>query len=149
MNTATEASPEMLRTQMVDRITSIRTLSPTVETVMRAVPRPAFVPAVPVEEAYDEGAVITKRAADGTHLSCASVPSLAAGMLDALQVRPGDRILEIGACTGYNAALVADLTARQARSPPSTSTRRSPDGEGDQRMGSPADRPADRVRVPC
>lgn len=30
-------------------------------------------------------------------------------MLEQLQVRPGDRILEIGAGTGYNAALLAEL----------------------------------------
>lgn len=78
---------------------------------LRAVPRHAFLPGVPVSTAYDPGiAVITKKAANGTHLSCASVTTLVAGMLEHLQVRPGDRVYECGAGTGYNAALLAELT---------------------------------------
>ncbi len=77
---------------------------------MRTVPRHLFVPAAPVQEAYDDQAVITKSDADGAALSCASVPSIVAMMLDQLDIHPGDRILEIGAGTGYNAALLADLT---------------------------------------
>jgi protein-L-isoaspartate O-methyltransferase len=37
----------------------------------------------------------------------ASMPSAVLGMLDALDVRPGQRVLEIGTGTGYNAALLA------------------------------------------
>jgi protein-L-isoaspartate(D-aspartate) O-methyltransferase len=77
---------------------------------LRAVPRHAFLPGVPLSEAYNPAiAVITKKAADGTHLSCASVATLVAGMLECLQVRPGDRVYECGAGTGYNAALLAEL----------------------------------------
>lgn len=110
MNTHTETSPEDLRARMVEAIATARTTSPRVQEAMRTVPRHEFVPAAPLEQAYDNVAVITKRADDGTSLSCASVPSLVAVMLDKLDVRPGDRILEIGAGTGYNAALLAHLT---------------------------------------
>ncbi|MEU9209241.1 rRNA adenine N-6-methyltransferase family protein [Streptomyces sp. NPDC048415] len=43
-------------------------------------------------------------------MSCASVPSVVAMMLHQLEVQPGDHILEIGSGTGYNAALLAELT---------------------------------------
>ncbi|GAA0908538.1 methyltransferase, FxLD system [Virgisporangium aurantiacum] len=109
MSTATGTSPDELRARMVDAIVTARATSARVEDAMRAIPRHEFVPAAPVEQAYDDVAVITKSAADGTHLSCASVPSLVAVMLDNLDVQPGHRILEIGAGTGYNAALLAHL----------------------------------------
>ncbi|MFF8829644.1 methyltransferase domain-containing protein [Streptomyces sp. NPDC015131] len=44
---------------------------------------------------------------DGDLVSSASQPSLMAGMLHALELRDGDAVLEIGAGTGYNAALLA------------------------------------------
>jgi protein-L-isoaspartate(D-aspartate) O-methyltransferase len=99
-----------LRAAMVDDITHAghaRTLA--VEQAMRTVARHAFVPAAPLHDAYADIAVITKRAADGAALSCASVPTIVAMMLDHLDARPGQRVLEIGAGTGYNAALLAHL----------------------------------------
>ncbi len=41
--------------------------------------------------------------------TCASAPWVMAEMIESLRVSPGDRILEIGSGTGYNAALLADL----------------------------------------
>jgi protein-L-isoaspartate(D-aspartate) O-methyltransferase len=112
MNTTATAStsPDQLRAHMVDAIVADRPTSPGVEAAMRTVPRHRFVPDAPVEQAYANTAVITKRAPDGSDLSCASVPSLVAAMLDNLDVQPGQRILEIGAGTGYNAALLTHLT---------------------------------------
>ncbi|MDT3398554.1 methyltransferase, FxLD system [Streptomyces sp. B1866] len=115
MNT-TPTSPEDLRARLLDLLTAEGTLtSDRVETAMREVPRHEFVPAASLEEAYADQAVITKRGSDGAALSCASMPSVVAMMLQQLDVRPGQRILEIGAGTGYNAALLAHLTGKEGQ----------------------------------
>lgn len=109
--TATGSAPETLRASMVERIRRIgHARASGVEQALRSVPRHQFVPSATVEDAYADIAVITKRDTKGLALSCASVPSIVAMMLDQLDVRPGNRILEIGAGTGYNAALLAHLT---------------------------------------
>ncbi len=113
MNTTanTDTSPEALRTRMVDHIQAAgHAKSQPVEDALRTIPRHQFVPDASLEDAYADIAVITKRAPDGAALSCASVPTIVALMLDQLDAHPGDRILEIGAGTGYNAALLAHLT---------------------------------------
>ncbi len=50
------------------------------------------------------------QAARSSPASSSSMPSLMADMLAALDPQPGQRVLEIGAGTGYNAALLARLT---------------------------------------
>jgi methyltransferase of FxLD system len=98
-----------LRTAMVDALTPGRVLSPRVEQAMRTVPRERFLPGVPLEDAYSDSIVTTHRDADGTVLSCTTMPGCVAGMLEQLDVRPGHRVLEIGAGTAINAALLAHL----------------------------------------
>ncbi|HEX2417946.1 MAG TPA: methyltransferase, FxLD system [Micromonosporaceae bacterium] len=89
---------------------------PEVERVLRDMPRHEFVPDAPLDKAYDPyNAVITHRFADGSSLSCASAPFVVALMLDQLQVAPGNRVLEIGAGTGYNASLLAELAGPTGR----------------------------------
>jgi protein-L-isoaspartate(D-aspartate) O-methyltransferase len=109
-NAQLETQARGLREQMLERVLAAGyARSSTVEAVMRSMPRHRFVPDASLEDAYAEIAVITKRAADGAALSCASAPLIVAMMLDQLDAQPGDRILEIGAGTGYNAALLADM----------------------------------------
>jgi protein-L-isoaspartate(D-aspartate) O-methyltransferase len=128
---------------------------------MRAVPRHRFVPDAPLTDAYADRAVITKRDADGTSLSCASVPSLVARMLDWLDVQPGHRVMGIGAGTGYNAALPAHLagpgghvttvdideevTARARRALDATGYERVEGVTGDGSLGHPQNSPYDRI----
>jgi protein-L-isoaspartate(D-aspartate) O-methyltransferase len=57
---------------------------------------------------YRNDVLITKLNGD-VPISSSSQPSLMAIMLSALELRPGIRVLEIGAGTGYNAALMAAL----------------------------------------
>jgi protein-L-isoaspartate(D-aspartate) O-methyltransferase len=107
---AVTGTPAELQSAMVDRLCSRGLVaSAPVEAAMRAVPRHLFLPGVPVERAYAEEAIVTHRDAAGVAVSSASQPGIVAGMLDQLDVRPGQRVLEIGAGTGYNAALLAHL----------------------------------------
>ncbi|HEY0696468.1 MAG TPA: methyltransferase, FxLD system [Micromonospora sp.] len=102
--------PERLRQALVDELRGHGVLwSPAVEAALRAVPRHLFVPAVPVRAAYANDVVPTKRDERGLAVSAASQPSIVALMLEQAEVRPGQRVLEIGAGTGYNAALLAYL----------------------------------------
>jgi protein-L-isoaspartate(D-aspartate) O-methyltransferase len=79
---------------------------PLVADALRAIPRHVFVPGIPVDEAYRDDAIVTKRDADGHPVSSSSQPTMMAIMLDQLGLAPGQRVLEIGAGTGYNAALL-------------------------------------------
>ncbi|MFI1191047.1 methyltransferase, FxLD system [Streptomyces californicus] len=91
----------------IDRLGSFRT--PQVRDAFRAVPRHVFLPGVDLATAYAPKPVVTKRAEDGSAISSASSPSMVATMLEQLDVQPGHRVLEIGAATGINAALLAEL----------------------------------------
>ena len=51
----------------------------------------------------------------GTGPSSTSQPSLVANMLEKLQIKPGMKILEIGAGTGWNAALMGHLVGSKGR----------------------------------
>jgi protein-L-isoaspartate(D-aspartate) O-methyltransferase len=63
-----------------------------------------------LDAVYRDDVLVTKLNGT-TPVSSSSQPSLMALMLAALDVRPGMRVLEIGAGTGYNAALLAALGA--------------------------------------
>lgn len=85
--------------------------SDAVAAAMLAVPREAFLdPDTTVDQAYSDSPVLLKRGRGGEIISTISQPTMIAAMLEQLGVRPGDRILEIGTASGYNAALLAHLT---------------------------------------
>jgi protein-L-isoaspartate(D-aspartate) O-methyltransferase len=80
-----------------------------IASAFEAVPRELFVPGVALEDVYRSSeAILVKRIA-GVGVSSASAPDVMACMLEQLQPQAGQRVLEIGAGTGYNAALLAHL----------------------------------------
>jgi protein-L-isoaspartate(D-aspartate) O-methyltransferase len=81
-----------------------------VATAFAAVPRERFLPGLPLADVYRDEAIVTRRdPASGAATSSSSQPAIMAVMLEMLGLRPGGRVLEVGAGTGYNAALLAHL----------------------------------------
>jgi protein-L-isoaspartate(D-aspartate) O-methyltransferase len=108
---ADSADAERLRDALVADLRARDSLrSDPVEAALRAVPRHLFVPGVPLQRAYANDVVLTKKDAKDAPISAASQPSIVALMLEQLGIEAGHNILEIGAGTGYNAALLAYLT---------------------------------------
>ena len=70
---------------------------------MRRVPRHELVPAELRERAYQD------RALPIGHDQTISQPYIVAVMSEALALRPGDRVLEVGTGSGYQAAVLAEL----------------------------------------
>jgi|GEM_PF-1639546 len=105
-NDATGPLRNALITEIVQRTTA---LSPTVAAAMRTVPRHLFVPTTNIQQVYTDAVIATKWGEDGIPISSASQPTMVALMLDQLAITEGMNILEIGAGTGYNAALLATL----------------------------------------
>jgi protein-L-isoaspartate(D-aspartate) O-methyltransferase len=64
---------------------------------------------------YRDESILTKRNEHGVPLSSSSQPAIMALMLEQLQLAEGMRVLEIGAGTGYNAALLSVLVGRHGR----------------------------------
>ena len=74
-----------------------------------AVPRERFLPGLPLQAVYRDEAILTRRDATGAPASSSSQPAIMALMLERLELEPGQRVLEIGAGTGYNAALLSTI----------------------------------------
>ena len=77
--------------------------SPRVLEAMRAVPRHVFIPETERRDAYGDHPVSIG------YGQTISQPYIVAFMTEALDVRPGDRVLEIGTGSGYQAAVLARL----------------------------------------
>ena len=73
---------------------------------MRSVPREAFVPDLSPSSAYYDRALPIDQG------QTISQPYIVARMTELLGVEPGDRVLEIGTGSGYQAAVLARLGAR-------------------------------------
>lgn len=105
-----DATPEKLIRAMVDALKERGHLKDArLEAAFRAVPRHVFLPDFPLEKVYADEAVAVKRDALGSVISSSSQPSMMALMLNQLELRPGDNVLEIGAGTGYNAAIMQHI----------------------------------------
>ena len=102
------------REAMVDNIEQLaaagalgppRRLDARVLSAMRELPRDAFVPAGLGDVAYEDTALPIG------HEATISQPFMVAAMTDLAAVEPGDKVLEVGTGSGYQAALLAKLGA--------------------------------------
>ncbi|PZT72947.1 MULTISPECIES: methyltransferase, FxLD system [unclassified Streptomyces] len=108
--TPAATDPPALREALVAKIDGLGTFrTQAVKDAFRTVPRHVFLPGTDPATAYAPKQVVTKRAADGTAVSSASSPNIVAIMLEQLQVANGQKVLEVGAATGINAALLSEL----------------------------------------
>ncbi len=105
-----DKSPEAYRTALVAELKKQDgLLDNTLEAAFLAVPRHVFLPEESLEVAYSDQAIPIKKDTDGSVLSSSSQPSMMAIMLRQLRLREGDNVLEIGAGTGYNAAVMQTI----------------------------------------
>ncbi|MER5663646.1 hypothetical protein [Streptomyces mirabilis] len=77
----------------------------------RTTDRHQFLPGVALDAAYKEDAVPIKHDESGEMTSCISAPSIVATQLEQLGAQPGHKVLEAGAATGYNAALMGKIVS--------------------------------------
>src|SRR5580704_4055410 len=99
-----------MRERLANRVVaSHRIGSERVAAALYAVPRHLFLPELRPEAVYRDDAIVTKRDETGQPISSSSQPAIMAIMLDQLDLVPGHRVLEIGAGTGYNAALISHI----------------------------------------
>lgn len=71
-----------------------------------AIPRAAFLPGVPLDRVYQDEAIVICRETSGSVVSTSSQPGMMALMIDQLRLLKGHNVLEIGAGSGYNAAIM-------------------------------------------
>lgn len=107
--------------RLVQAIEQKMLLSPAVRRAFLEIDRRLFVPSYYIrvggewiqqdagDMVYEDKALTTLVDQNGTPISSSSQPSIMAAMLDALSLDRGQRVLEIGVGTGYNAALLARL----------------------------------------
>lgn len=108
--------------ELVEAMKKDASLSPAVRRAFLTVDRGLFVPSYYEHEGmqwvrqantpavvYQNRPLVTQIDSSGIPSSSSSQPSIMAEMLDALTLWPGQRVLEIGTGTGYNAALLCHL----------------------------------------
>jgi protein-L-isoaspartate(D-aspartate) O-methyltransferase len=102
-----EAKAHALRERMVKEQIEARGIrDPRVLAALRSVPRHLFVPGAPPEETYGDTPVPI-----GSHQTI-SQPFVVAAMTEALALRGGEKVLEVGTGSGYQAAVLAEMGAR-------------------------------------
>ena len=105
VNATGESDPyAQARLQMVEQTIVARGVSdPDVLRVMRALPRHQFVPSDLLYQAYEDHPLPIG------YGQTISQPFVVAWMTELLKLRPGEKVLEIGTGSGYQAAVLAEL----------------------------------------
>ncbi len=96
---------ERKRRRLVEQMREKGITNPRVLTAVEAVPRDRFVPESIRSRSYDDSALPIG------HGQTISQPSLQALYLQVLDIGPGSRVLEVGAGSGYQTALLAEVAA--------------------------------------
>ncbi|MFO1078056.1 MAG: protein-L-isoaspartate(D-aspartate) O-methyltransferase [Planctomycetota bacterium] len=150
-----EVEFDRLRDEMVDRQIRARGVrSPAVLRAMRRVRREGYVPSYLGEFAYEDSPLPIEEE------QTISQPYIVGFMIEALQLRGGERVLEIGTGSGYAAAVLAEIAGevctieRHARLAHGAAARLGADGyrnvhvrHGDGTLGWPEKAPFDAIVV--
>jgi protein-L-isoaspartate(D-aspartate) O-methyltransferase len=92
-----------LQEQLVEEIRSMGVMDEAVLSVMGTVPRHLFVPAEYLNQAYENHPLPIG------YGQTISQPYIVAWMTELLELKPGEKVLEIGTGSGYQAAVLAEL----------------------------------------
>jgi len=91
------------RQQLVDEIEALGVEDTEILRIMASVPRHEFVPAKYLDQAYDDHPLPIG------YGQTISQPYIVAWMTELLELQPGEKVLEIGTGSGYQAAVLAEL----------------------------------------
>ena len=87
--------------------------APGLEAAFEAIPRHVFLPNCSPASVYKDEAIVLKTSPPGEVLSSSSQPSVMAVMLSQLALTRGMNVMEIGAASGYNAALMRHMVGAE------------------------------------
>jgi protein-L-isoaspartate(D-aspartate) O-methyltransferase len=88
---------------------------PAIEAALLALPRAWFLPGVSPEIAYTDRSVPYPGGPSGSREIASTQPSVTVRMLTQLRLKPGQNVLQVGAGSGYTAALIAHIIGETGR----------------------------------
>lgn len=97
---------EAMRRRLVDNLGAYLQLGEKVRKAMLSVPRHKFVPE------YEQKAAYMDRPLEIGHGQTISAPHMVAIMCELLELLEGHKVLEIGAGSGYNAAVMGEIVGK-------------------------------------
>ena len=106
------AEPEFrqLQSKLLTELRSSQLLAdPDIEAAFSEIPRHLFLPQFDLTTVYQDRAIALKVSPSGETLSSSSQPTMMAIMLQQLRLAPDMNVLEIGAASGYNAAILSQI----------------------------------------
>ncbi len=106
------AEPEFrqLQSKLLAQLRSRQLLAdPDIDAAFSAIPRHFFLPQHDLTTVYQDKAIALRLSPSGETLSSSSQPTMMAIMLQQLRLAPDMNVLEIGAASGYNAAILKHI----------------------------------------